>query len=159
METVYLLMGSNLGDRELNLKLCIQALSGIGKTMAVSSVYETKAWGNTEQPDYFNQAIAMQTGETPDNLLLNILGIERQLGRVREEKWGSRIIDIDILLFGSSIVESDKLKVPHPFLPDRRFALTPLAEIAPEIIHPLLDKSIKVLLAECADELQVKKIK
>jgi len=159
VETVYLLMGSNLGDRELNLKLCIQALSGIGKTMAVSSVYETKAWGNTEQPDYFNQAIAMQTGETPDNLLLNILGIERQLGRVREEKWGSRIIDIDILLFGSSIVESDKLKVPHPFLPDRRFALTPLAEIAPEIIHPLLDKSIKVLLAECADELQVKKIK
>ncbi len=158
METVYLLLGSNLGDRQANLRMCLQRLNRMGKITAVSSVYETKAWGKHDQPDFLNQTVAIQTPESPEELLATILAIEIDLGRVRQEKWGSRIIDIDILLFGNRIIDTEKLKVPHPNLPERRFALTPLTEIAPDIIHPVLNKTVKSLLEECADTLVVRKI-
>ena len=158
METVYLLLGSNLGNREANLRLCLQRLSAMGKITAVSCLYQTKAWGKTDQPDFYNQAVALLTKDSPEKMLNHILALERELGRTRHEKWGSRIIDVDILLFGGKIIESGKLNVPHPQLPSRRFALTPLAEIAPDVIHPVLKKSIADILADCTDPLEVTRL-
>ncbi len=157
METVYLLIGTNLGNREANLVKCRQRLTDIWPLIKVSSVYETKSWGDSELPDFLNQAIAVQTNIPPLDVLTLILAIEIELGRVRQKKWGSRIIDIDMLLFGNQIIETEKLKVPHPHLSRRRFALTALAEIAPDIIHPVLSKSIIYLWKVCQDKLEVRK--
>ena len=153
-----MLMGSNLGDRKAHLRICLSRLAAIGNITAISSVYETQSWGKNDQPNFLNQAVAIQTTETPEDVLSLILAIEIELGRVRQEKWASRIIDIDILLFGNVIINTEKLKVPHPYLPERRFALTALAEIASDAIHPILNKSIQVLLNECNDRLEVVKI-
>jgi 2-amino-4-hydroxy-6-hydroxymethyldihydropteridine diphosphokinase len=157
METVYLLLGSNLGDRQAHLRMCLTRLPAIGKVVAASSVYETKAWGKQDQPDFLNQVVSVETTLSPKKTLILILEIEISLGRARQEQWGSRIIDIDILLFGSQIIDTEKLKVPHPHLPERRFALIPLAEIASDFLHPMLNKSIQTLLVNCADPLEVKK--
>ena len=160
-ETVFLLIGSNLGDRQAHLRICLSRLSALGKIISSSSVYETESWGTHDQPDFLNQVVKMATNKSPKDVLSFILNAEIELGRVRvsQEKWGSRIIDIDILLFGSKIIETERLTVPHPLLPARRFALAPLAEIAPDVVHPVLNKNILALLAECRDELSVRKFK
>lgn len=158
METAYLLLGANMGDIQNNFRLCLTKLGRLGNIKAISSLYQTKAWGNADQPDFFNQAMAIETLQDPLEFLDSVLSIEQELGRVRLEKWGSRIIDIDILFFGNTIITSEKLKVPHPYLPDRRFALTALAEIAPDFVHPALEKSVAELLKECSDTLPVGKL-
>lgn len=157
METVYLLLGTNLGHREAHLHTCLKRLGGLGTIQAISSIYETKAWGKTDEPDYLNQALAIITSGSPKDFIYQTQAIEIDMGRVRHQKWGTRIIDIDILFFGNRIIVSPKLQVPHPSLPLRRFALTALEEIAPEIIHPVLNKSVRSLMNECTDSLEVRK--
>ena len=130
-----------------------------GAIINSSSLYETAAWGKTDQPPFLNLALEIQTELTALQLLKKILNIEKQTGRIRKEKYGPRIIDIDILLFNDQIHNYPLLKIPHPELQNRRFVLVPLAEIASQIIHPVLRKSIAELLAICPDKLNVSLIK
>ncbi len=159
MINVFLLLGSNLGNRELQLK---KAIIGIEKQISTiiksSSIYETAAWGKTDTPSYLNQVILLQTALPANIVLEKILNIELDLGRVREEKWGSRIIDIDILFYGDMIIKEQNLQIPHPELHNRRFTIEPLAEIAPDWIHPVLNKSILTIKNELVDTLDVKKL-
>jgi len=158
MNTAYLLTGGNLGERVHNLATARALVATqTGNIIAASSLYETAAWGNTDQPAFLNQAIMIETPLNARQLIRRILKIEKKMGRVREEKYGPRLIDIDILLFNNEKHNYQFLKLPHPEMQNRRFALLPLAEIAPEIIHPVLKKTITELLQECKDDLEVKK--
>lgn len=154
----YLLTGGNLGDRAANLSRA-RELIGLhaGSVVAASSLYETAAWGNEDQPAFLNQALVIETELSPRRLIRRLLKLEKQMGRVREEKYGPRLIDIDILLYDQQVHQYPLLTLPHPALPQRRFALMPLAEIAPGLIHPVLNMSIRELLSECPDPLPVKK--
>jgi 2-amino-4-hydroxy-6-hydroxymethyldihydropteridine diphosphokinase len=159
MICVYLLLGSNLGDRQSFLKKAIDLIAtDIARVSKKSSVYETQSWGKTDAPDYLNQVIALQTDLPAKTVLQKILHIEALLGRLREEKWGSRIIDIDILFYGGDIINESGLCVPHPQLHNRRFTLEPLAEIAPNLVHPVLHKDILQLKNELKDNLLIKKV-
>ena len=152
----YLLIGGNLGDRlaYLNQARALLALHS-GSESGCSAVYETAAWGKEDQSSFLNQALILTTSLTAEELLRNILKAEHEIGRERSEKYGARIIDIDILLFNEEIFDARDLVVPHPQLPNRRFALAPLAEIAPGYVHPVLKKTISELLDECSDPLTV----
>lgn len=123
-----------------------------------SSIYETAAWGKTDQAPFLNQALKVTTSLEATALMDLVLGIEEQMGRKRLERYGSRIIDIDILFFNDAIIRLPNLVVPHPEVQNRRFALAPLAEIAPYLMHPVLHQNISDLLAICPDKLEVKKI-
>jgi 2-amino-4-hydroxy-6-hydroxymethyldihydropteridine diphosphokinase len=159
MKDAYLLTGGNMGKREDNLIRARNLIGGqCGIIIKSSGLYETAAWGKEDQPSFLNQALHIQTLLTPHQLLQQLLLIEKKIGRVRKEKYGPRIIDIDILLFGTSVLNEPELILPHPELPNRRFALAPLMEIAPAIIHPVLQKTMVQLLDECTDPLPVKKI-
>lgn len=159
MNKAYLLTGGNLGDRQQYLATARQFINQQCGTIAVaSSLYETAAWGNTDQPAFLNQAIEITTTLTARQLIRRILKIEKQMGRVRQEKYGPRLIDIDILLFNNEKHNYPFLKLPHPEMQNRRFALLPLAEIAPDIIHPVMNKTVTELLKECKDELQVSRM-
>ncbi|MEY4875951.1 MAG: 2-amino-4-hydroxy-6-hydroxymethyldihydropteridine diphosphokinase, partial [Bacteroidota bacterium] len=118
-----------------------------------SSIYRTKAWGNENQNDFLNQCLIIETELSAESCLQKILLIEQNLGRKREEKWGPRTIDIDILFFNSEIVDKPNLQIPHPYLHLRRFTLAPLHELIPDFIHPILKKNISELLLHCKDEL------
>lgn len=158
MNTAYLLTGGNLGDRKKNLAAAKEHIHlQCGKIISASALYETAAWGKTDQPPFLNQALEIQTALNARQLMRRILKVEKLMGRERKEKYGPRIIDIDILLFNNERHNYPLLKLPHPEMQNRRFALLPLAEIAPGIVHPVLNKTIKKLLEECADELAVKK--
>ncbi len=158
MNKAYLLTGSNLGDRELNLSRARELINEqCGNIESVSSLYETAAWGKTDQPAFLNQALEIRTYLNARQLIRRILKTEKTMGRTREEKYGPRLIDIDILLFNDETHRYPLLQLPHPEMQNRRFALQPLAEIAPGIIHPVLQKSITELLEECRDPLAVKK--
>jgi 2-amino-4-hydroxy-6-hydroxymethyldihydropteridine diphosphokinase len=128
-----------------------------GKIIHKSTYYETAPWGYLDQPAFLNQALALQTALSPTELMTILLSIEEKMGRVRIIKSGPRIIDLDILLIGSNIINTPALTVPHPALPDRRFALIPMAEIAPLLVHPILKKTIQELLVECSDDSDVQK--
>ena len=158
--TAYLLLGGNLGDREGNLKRAIDLLNEkIGEVTAVSSLYETAAWGKTDQPAFLNQAVGLQTNLSAIAVLDLALSIEQELGRVRKDKWGERLIDIDLILFGDEIINiPDKLQVPHPHMQNRKFVMEPLAEIAPEMVHPVLGKTILSISQLIEDPLEVKKL-
>ena len=142
-KTVYLSLGSNVGDRKANLETATEKLGGIGKVAAVSSFYETEPVELRQQPWFLNCAVKMETELMPRQLLGRILDIEQEMGRKRVQPKGPRVIDIDILLFGSSVVEAKGLTIPHPALHERRFVLEPLAEIAPEVRHPVTKKSAR----------------
>jgi 2-amino-4-hydroxy-6-hydroxymethyldihydropteridine diphosphokinase len=159
MNKAYLLTGGNMGDRKQNLAAAYQYIEQqCGKISNSSSLYETAAWGKNDQPAFLNQALEVETSLAPKQLLKKILQIEKELGRVREEKYGPRLIDIDILLFNNDIYNYPLLKIPHPELQNRRFVLVPLAEIAAAVIHPVFKKTIAELLAVCPDKLEVWRI-
>lgn len=158
MNQAYLLIGGNIGSREENLATAGKLINEYcGMITKSSSVYETAAWGNTNQPAFLNQALEVQTGLNARQLMRRILKVEKMMGRIRKEKYGPRIIDIDILLFNNEIHNYPLLKLPHPEMQNRRFALMPLAEIAPGIVHPVIRKTMKQLLNGCTDKLEVKK--
>lgn len=158
MNKAYLLTGGNLGNREENLAMAREKIAAqCGKLLAVSSLYETAAWGITEQPAFLNQALVLETELNARQLIRRLLKIEKSMGRVRKEKYGPRLIDIDILLFNGEVHQIAFLKLPHPELPNRRFALQPLAEIAPLAFHPILKKTVAQLLQSCPDKGEVKK--
>jgi 2-amino-4-hydroxy-6-hydroxymethyldihydropteridine diphosphokinase len=151
-QNVFLLLGSNLGDRIQILKSAeILIEERIGKIRSASSVYETAPWGVLDQPVFLNQILIVTTGLMPEEVLRIILEIEHELGRVRYERWGARVIDIDMLYYQDRIMDSARLTLPHPRLHERRFTLVPLHEIAPDFVHPLLLKTTSQLLAECSD--------
>lgn len=154
----YLLLGSNLGDRAALLAAARQHLTeSAGAVVAESGLYETAAWGRENQPAFLNQALAIRTWLRPEELLNACLAVEQLAGRERVEHWGSRTLDVDILLHADEMIDQPGLTVPHPRLAERRFALVPLAEIAGSIRHPALGISIAELLAQCPDPLLVRK--
>ena len=142
----YLGLGSNLGDREQNLERSVGLLERVAAPVAVSSVYETRPRGYVDQPDFLNLACRVETALSPEELLRAVQAIEVLIGREPTFRYGPRIIDVDILLYGDRILATDGLRVPHPRLHERAFALAPLAEIAPELVHPGLDLSVRELL-------------
>lgn len=158
-DTAYLLLGSNLGNREKCLTDALGLLAErVGEVLLTSSVYETAAWGKTDQPNFLNIAVKIETVLNPLQLLETVLTIEADLGRVRYEKWGSRLIDIDIILYGEEVIAlGDQLQIPHPEMQNRKFVLLPMAEIAPNFIHPVLKRSISELLVNLDDNLEVLK--
>jgi 2-amino-4-hydroxy-6-hydroxymethyldihydropteridine diphosphokinase len=141
----YLSLGSNIGDRAAQLQDALTRLSAAGRVVAVSSFYETEPVEFTQQPWFLNCAVALETAKTPQQLMAAILVIEVQMGRRRAQNKGPRSIDIDILLFADTIMDSTELTIPHPAMHQRRFVLEPLAEIAPEVQHPVLKKTIREL--------------
>lgn len=156
MEKVFLLLGVNLGDKSLQLTRARTFIAQqVGTIEQISRVYETDAWGKLDQPSFFNQAICVRTPLSPQDLLREIHHIEATLGRVREVKWDARLMDIDILFYGREIIAEENLQIPHPLLPQRKFALVPLAEIAPDWVHPQLDLNIAQLLEQTDDGLEV----
>jgi 2-amino-4-hydroxy-6-hydroxymethyldihydropteridine diphosphokinase len=150
---IFLLLGSNLGDRLSHL---VEARTRIGSVIRGSSVYATGAWGNTEQPEFLNQVLEVSTEEKAGVLLKRILGIETAMGRKRLEKWGTRSIDIDILLYRDEVVNEADLKIPHPEIQNRRFTLEPLCELAPDL--KINGKTVLQLLKDCKDPLPVKRL-
>ena len=157
MNRAYLLLGSNLSDPWQQLHTARKKISMCVDIITKSSIYETKAWGKTDQPDFLNQVILVSTELSPEDLLNKLLAIEGGMGRARSEKNAPRLIDIDILFYNSSIIKAEHLSVPHPRITERRFVLIPLHEIAPKYMHPVLNKSIGELLGQCVDPLQVKR--
>jgi 2-amino-4-hydroxy-6-hydroxymethyldihydropteridine diphosphokinase len=159
MNKAYLLTGGNIGNREEQLATARELIrQQCGSITNTSSLYETAAWGKTDQAAFLNQALELETALNARQLMRHLLKIEKQMGRLRKEKYGPRIIDIDILLFNKEKYNYSFLKLPHPEMQNRRFALLPLAEVAPDAIHPVFNKSVSRLLEECPDKLEVKKI-
>lgn len=157
--TAYLLLGSNEGDRMQWMNSALELITEeCGDIIQRSSVYETEAWGIEDQPAFLNMAICINTRQPPLKLLKNINGIEHRLGRQRAVKWGQRTLDIDILFYNNEIVNLPELIIPHPELEKRRFALAPLYEIAPDLVHPISHKTIEQLLESTPDTLAAKKI-
>jgi 2-amino-4-hydroxy-6-hydroxymethyldihydropteridine diphosphokinase len=158
MVTAYLLTGSNLGERVAFLHKANLLIEQIcGKIVQQSAIYETAPWGYKEQPAFLNQVIAIKTNLSAEMLMSSLLKIEETIGRIRTIKLGPRIIDLDILMYDQVITESPYLQLPHPALHLRKFALIPFAEIAPDLLHPVFNKTISALLNECPDDSNVQK--
>jgi 2-amino-4-hydroxy-6-hydroxymethyldihydropteridine diphosphokinase len=156
MNNVYLLIGGNMGDRLKNLSESTNCVEKeVGAIVKKSSIYETAAWGVTDQPSFLNQVLFVSTKLSAEDVLKTILSIEEKMGRKRVEKMGPRTIDIDILFYNDEIISLPNLSIPHPHIANRRFVLEPLAEIAPAFVHPVLQKNITELLNDCPDTLEV----
>jgi len=159
MNISYLLIGGNEGDRVGTMATARRRIeAAAGPIRRQSALYETAPWGKTDQADFINQALLVETSLDAPTLLQNLLGIEAAMGRKRIEKYGSRIIDIDILFFNDAIIRQPGLLIPHPEMQNRRFVLAPLAEIAPDHLHPVLGLPVRELLINCTDPLAVKKL-
>ena len=159
MHKAYLLLGTNLGNRLAYLQQAEQLIQALcGRVISQSSMYETAAWGLTDQPSFYNKVLVIETTLLPEHLMQTLLSIEEKMGRKRTIKFGPRTIDIDILLIDQLTNNSTLLTLPHPALPQRKFALMPLAEVAATIIHPVEKKTIAQLLLTCTDTLNVQKI-
>lgn len=149
MARVFFSIGSNLGNREENCLKAVEALRAEGIIIKkVSSLYHTRAWGYEDQPDFVNLAVEAETDMPAEEILRRIKHIERALGRVETFRWGPRVVDIDILFYDNLVMDTVDLTVPHPYIPERDFVLLPMAEIAPDFLHPVLKKDIKTLLRE-----------
>jgi 2-amino-4-hydroxy-6-hydroxymethyldihydropteridine diphosphokinase len=160
LNKAYLLIGGNVGNVFDHFHQAIDLLSKhCGKVVKQSAVYETAPWGEIDQPPFLNQALLLHTKMHAEELMPALLSIEEQLGRKRLVKYGPRIIDIDILLFNAEVHHTTTLEIPHPQLQFRRFALIPLAEVAGDVVHPVLKKTISEILMECSDELEVEKVR
>jgi 2-amino-4-hydroxy-6-hydroxymethyldihydropteridine diphosphokinase len=158
MNSTYLLLGSNLGNPEKQLRDAARTIEKkIGRIIRRSSVYRTSAWGKSDQPDFLNQVVKAESTLTAPEMMKAILHIEKNMGRVRTEKNAPRIIDIDILFFNKEIIEEPGLSIPHPQIQNRRFVLVPLNELSPNLLHPVSGKTIHQLLRICPDKLAVKK--
>ena len=160
MNKVFLGIGTNLGDRKRNLREAIKQIEEhIGKVLNSSSVYETAPWGFEAETDFLNMVILVETIHSPGELLKKIFAIESGLGRERnQDRYSSRVIDIDILLYDDLMVDEKGLKIPHRLMHERRFVLAPFCEIAPDLIHPKLRKRMSVLLEECRDRTKISKL-
>lgn len=158
MHIAYLLTGGNSGNREEYLGQARAALGEQNVLLAASALYQTAAWGKEDQPDFYNQALKIQTVLEPVQLLEHVLAIEQRLGRTREIRYGPRTIDIDILFYDGAVIHEPHLVIPHPQIEHRRFALQCLADIAPALVHPRLNRSITQLLQDCADPLPVHRL-
>ncbi len=159
MNKTYLLLGSNMGNsKQQLLKAVAHIKKKIGKVIRKSALYQTAAWGKTDQPDFLNQVIIIENDLDPAQTMQAILGIEAGMGRIRTEKNAPRIIDIDILYYDKAVINEKNLIIPHPAIQSRRFVLIPLNELSPLFVHPLLRKTNHQLLADCPDKLDVKKI-
>ncbi|MCC6725064.1 MAG: 2-amino-4-hydroxy-6-hydroxymethyldihydropteridine diphosphokinase [Saprospiraceae bacterium] len=152
----HLLLGGNLGDRHANLAAARKLIGQrVGTVVKSSSLYETQPWGKTDQPDFLNQALEVATDLKPEEVLKDILNIEKELGRQREDKWSARTIDIDILFYDAKTLKTKDLTLPHPHLHERNFALVPMLEIAPNKQHPIFKKTIEELYEASEDDLDV----
>lgn len=169
MAHVFLSLGSNLGDRLEQLQTALDHLQQAGiQVEKVSAVYESEPVGYTDQPMFLNMAVQVQTNFLPLDLLTQTQKIEKEMGRKRDIPWGPRTIDIDLLLYDDMVMKLEDheiiddiriiLQIPHPYLHERRFVLEPLAEIAPEVVHPVLKKNILELFRECPDKSMVKPV-
>jgi 2-amino-4-hydroxy-6-hydroxymethyldihydropteridine diphosphokinase len=159
MNHVYLLTGGNIGHRHQELSKAASKLAATcGPIIDQSSIFETAPWGKPDQAKFLNQALVIETTHSPKETLSRILEIEMSMGRKRQERFGARTIDIDIIFYNHLIIDEPGLKIPHPEMQNRRFVLEPLTEIAPAFIHPILHKTLRQLLEECKDPLEVKKL-
>lgn len=159
MNRIVLLTGSNIGDSLSNLTIAKKGIKKhIGEINAESSIYVTAAWGKTDQPDFLNQILIVDTSLSSTETLLKILAIEEAMGRIRTEKNAPRIIDIDILFYNNDKVQESNLEIPHPLIGSRRFVLEPLNEVLPDYVHPVSKKKINQMLLECTDDLIVRKM-
>ncbi|MCR9253050.1 MAG: 2-amino-4-hydroxy-6-hydroxymethyldihydropteridine diphosphokinase [bacterium] len=157
MDGIYLLLGSNLGDKRETINQAIKSINSFAPVITKSYIYETAAWGKMDQPSFYNQVILVNSNLNPEDFLQRLQQIEIALGRQRFEKWGERTIDIDILYFGNSLIKLENLSVPHPEIQNRRFTLVPMNEIAPDFVHPIFQTTQAKLLDDCKDNLQVTK--
>lgn len=160
LKMVHLLLGSNLGDRRAIVNEAVKRIEAqVGQLISRSSWYETAAWGKEDQPSFLNLAVGVLSSKTAQEILMETLAIEESLGRIRKDKWGARLIDIDIILYGGEVVDDgERLQIPHPRMHERRFVLEPLAEIAGEVNHPVLQQNILTILSYLNDNLAVTKI-
>lgn len=155
MNTVFLITGGNTGNRLQNLEKASQLIEAqIGDIVQRSEIYETEPWGKPDQPPFYNQVLKVHTDLTPGRLLHTILSIEQAMGRRRTTKNAARNIDIDILFFNDAVIRQAGLVIPHPEIPNRQFVLKPLCDMAPDMVHPVLKKSIRELLSTCPDQLK-----
>ncbi len=153
MNTAYILLGTNLGNKTENIQAAFKEISSrCGTIVRSSGLYETSPWGITEQSFFLNCVVQLDTSYAPEKLLELLLEIEQQMGRVRDIRWGERLIDLDILYFNNAIISSETLTLPHPELHNRRFTLVPLCEVAEHFIHPILHKTSRQLLENCSDD-------
>ncbi|MBF0537345.1 MAG: 2-amino-4-hydroxy-6-hydroxymethyldihydropteridine diphosphokinase [Nitrospirae bacterium] len=151
--TVYLCIGSNLTNRHGNCLRAIELLQANGIVVtARSGMHQTAAWGEVSQPDFINMCVGVETDLTPGELLGILKAIELQMGRTPTWRWGPRVIDLDILLYGSLVVQEEGLVIPHPYMHQRGFVLAPLREIAPRVVHPVLNRSVEELFGEVVDK-------
>ena len=157
MNIVFLQLGSNLGNRELLLQDAVLAIEDrVGPVVEKSRIYESTPWRVEGQENYLNLIVKVKTELMADDVLSTILDIEQKLGRIRIEKWGERLIDIDIIFYNDEIIETPQLCVPHKHMHERMFVLTPLDNIAPDMVHPKYNKTVEDLLKECTDTQLVK---
>ena len=159
MRSCHLHLGSNQGDRKVNLGRALQMIDvSIGRIISSSALYETAAWGVTDQDDFINMAIEVECYLKPRDILKEINVIELELGRIRDERWGPRLIDIDIILIGDIVVNDSRLTIPHRLMHERNFVLYPMVEIAADAVHPILNMTMRALLDSCTDDTSVNRI-